>query len=46
MKSWLGKSDIEMYSTHNKGKSLIGKRIVRALIDKIDDFIFKKYLYW
>ena len=45
MKSWLGKRDIEMYSTYNEGKSVIVKRIVRALKDKIDDFIFKKCLY-
>ena len=23
MKSWLGKNDIEMYSTHNEGKSVV-----------------------
>ena len=34
MKSWLGKNDIEMYSTHNKGKSLFLERFIRTLKNK------------
>ena len=35
MKSWLEKNDIEMYSTHNEGKSVITERIIRTLKNKI-----------
>ena len=28
MKSWLGKNDIEMYSTHNKGKYVVAERFI------------------
>ena len=35
MKSWLGKNDIEMYSLHNKGKSVIAERFVKTLINKV-----------
>ena len=28
MKSWLEKSDIEMYSTHNEGKSVVAERLL------------------
>ena len=31
MKSWLEKNGIEMYSTHNEGKSLVGERFFRTL---------------
>ena len=31
IKSWLEKNNIEMYSTHNKGKSIITGRFIRAL---------------
>ena len=30
MKSWSGKNDIEMYSTHNEGKSVISERFIRT----------------
>ena len=30
MKSWLEKNDIEMYSTHNKGKSVVDERFIRT----------------
>ena len=33
MKSWLEKNDIEMYSTHNEGKSVRG--FIRTLENKI-----------
>ena len=35
MKSWLEKADIEMYSTHNEGKSVIAERFIRTLKSKI-----------
>ena len=31
MKSWLEKSAIEMYSAHNKGKSVIAEILIRTL---------------
>ena len=31
MKSWLEKSDIKMYSTYNKGKSVVAERFIRTL---------------
>ena len=35
MKSWLEKNAIEIYSTHNEGKSIITERFIRALKSKI-----------
>ena len=35
MKSWLEKNDIEMYSTHNEGKSVVAERIIREIKNKI-----------
>ena len=39
-------SDIEMYSTHNEGKSVVAERFIRVLknlqnvyIDKLDDIV-------
>ena len=34
MKSWLEKNDIEMYSTHNEGKSVVAERFIRTLKKK------------
>ena len=31
MKSWLEKLDLEMYLTHNEGKSVVAKRFIRIL---------------
>ena len=31
MKSWSEKNDIEMYSAHNEGKSVITERFIRNL---------------
>ena len=45
MRSWLEKSAVEMYSTHNEGKSVIAKRFIRTLknkIYKIHDLIIQK----
>ena len=35
MKLWLEKNDIEMYSTHNEGKSVAPERFIRTLKNKI-----------
>ena len=34
-KLWLEKNDIEMYSTHNEGKSAVAERFIRTLKNKI-----------
>ena len=43
------KNDIEMYSTHNEGKSVVTERFIGALKNKIykymTDFNIKKYAY-
>ena len=50
VKSWLEENDIEMYSTHNEGKSVIAERFIRTLknegysISK-NDFNIKKCVY-
>ena len=35
IKSWLEKNDIEMYSTHNEGKSAVAERFIRTIKNKI-----------
>ena len=35
MKSWLEKNDIEMYSAHNEGKSVVAERFIRTTKSKI-----------
>ena len=35
MKSWLEKNDIERYSIHNEGKSVVTERFIRTLKNKI-----------
>ena len=35
MKSWLEKNNIEMYSTHNEGKSVVAERFIRTIKAKI-----------
>ena len=35
MQEWLGNNDILMYSTHNKGKSVITERFIKTLKSKI-----------
>ena len=35
MKSWLEKNDIEIYSTHNEGKSVVAERFISAIKNKI-----------
>ena len=34
MKSWLQDNDIEMYSTHNEGKSVVPEKFIRTLKNK------------
>ena len=34
-KKWLQDNDIEIYSTHNEGKSVIAERFIRTLKNKI-----------
>ena len=34
-KKWLNNNDIEMYSTHNEGKSVVAERSIRTLKTKI-----------
>ena len=43
------KNGIEMYSTHDEGKSVISERLIRTLKNKIYKYmpsISKKCLYW
>ena len=35
MKSWLEKNDIEMYSAHNEGKSVVAEKFIRTIKNKI-----------
>ena len=38
-KKWLKDSDIEMYSVHNEGKSVVAERFVRTFMTKIYKFM-------
>ena len=42
MKSWLEKNDIEMYSTHDEGKSVIPERFIRTLNNKTYKYMTAK----
>ena len=39
MTSWLEKNAIELYSTHNEGKSVIAERFIRTLKNKIYKYV-------
>ena len=39
MKSWLWDNDIEIYSTHNEGKSNFAERFIKTLTNKIYKYI-------
>ena len=39
MKSWLGKSDIEMYSSCNEGKTVVAERFIKTLKNKIWEYM-------
>ena len=43
-KKWLKDNDIEMYSIHNEGKSVVAERFIRTLKNKIYSNI-KKCVY-
>ena len=44
MLSWLEKNDLEIYSTHNEGKSAVAERFIRTLKSKIYDFNIEKHV--
>ena len=48
IRSWLQDNDIEVYSTHNKRKSVPAERFIRNLKTKIwkHDLNIKKCAYW
>ena len=39
MKLWLQDNDVEMYSTHNEGKSVVGERLIRILKNKTHKYM-------
>ena len=39
IKLWLEKNAIEMYSTHNEGKSVVPERFIRTLKNKIHEYM-------
>ena len=39
MKSWLQDSNIEMYSRHNKGKSIVAEKFVGTFKNKVYKYI-------
>ena len=39
MKSWLGKIDIEIHSTHNERKLAVAERFIRTLKNKIYKYV-------
>ena len=39
LRSWPWKNAIEMHSTHNKGKSVVAKKIIRTLKNKIHKYM-------
>ena len=42
MESWQEKNNIEMYSTHNEGKSVVAERFIRTLKNKNYDLNIKR----
>ena len=47
VKLWLEKNNIEMYSTHNEGKSVVDERFIRTIKNKIYKYMtsISKYVY-
>ena len=39
MKSWLGKNDVNIYSTHNEGKPVFNDRFITTLKNNIYKYI-------
>ena len=44
-KKWLKDNSIEMYSTHNEGKSVVSERFIRSLKTKIYKYMTSKNVY-
>ena len=44
MKSWLRKKDMEMYSTHKEGKSVVAERFIKIL-KMLKVFQYQKCVY-
>ena len=42
MKSWLKDNRMEMYSTHNKGKSVVAERFIKTLKNEICKYMIPK----
>ena len=42
MKSWLEKNDLEVYSTHDEGKSVFAERFITFLNNKIHKYMASK----
>ena len=42
VKSWLHDNMIEMYGTHNEGKSIVAQRVIRTLSNVISDLNCEK----
>ena len=38
-KKWLKNNSIEMYSTHNQGKSVVAERFIRTMKNKINKYM-------
>ena len=39
MKSWIEKNNIEMYSMHNEGKSIIAETFIKTLKNKMYEYM-------
>ena len=39
IKSWLQDNDIDMYSTHNEGKSVVAERSIKTVKKKISKYL-------
>ena len=44
-KKWLKDNDIEVHSTHNKGKFVVAERFIRTLKPKIYKYMTSTYVY-
>ena len=42
LKKWLKDNDIEMYSTHDEGKSVVAERIIKTLKTEIYKYMTQK----
>ena len=43
---WNHENDIEMYSALNEGKSVVAKRFIRTLKNKINKYMTSVSIYW